>query len=240
MWACKVYLHSIRIVPAPSQNQRLTLLSRQFVFCGSLLGGGGGNRYIEEHVTEEKRKIAGGSGERHKLMSYWGYRFETICNISKPVSELQRVKTRKRASPDVSSSSLAHKALVTESRVDQRHKEPVTEDTRLPQGAFIEKPSDTGSATKQLAEEEKESDDEFEQVDQVDLNDPELLARLDGVVDTNLQYCTVARTKIGQNSIIMGAEVDCTSGKKHKLKIALVLHVSSAQTEHRSFVYFNF
>lgn len=163
-----------------------------------------GNRYIEEHVTEEKRKTAGGSGERHKLMSYWGYRFETICNISKPVSELQRVKMRKRASPDV-----------TESLVDQRHKESVTKDTRLPQGEIIEKPSDTGLATKPIHEEEKESDDEFEQVDQVDLNDPELRARLDGIVDTNLQYCTVARTKIGQNSIIMGAEVDCTSGKKH-------------------------
>ncbi|KAF8986655.1 Dom-3 Z [Haplosporangium bisporale] len=173
-----------------------------------------GSIYIEEHVTEEKRKIAGGSGERHKLMSYWGYRFETICNISKPVSELQRVKTRKRASPDVSSLSLARKALVTESLVSQRHKESVTEDTRLPQGASIEKSSDTGSATKPIAEEEKESDEEFEQVDQVDLNDPELLARLDGIVDTNLQYCTVARTKIGQNSIIMGAEVDCTSEPK--------------------------
>lgn len=203
-------------MPGSSQNQKanLTLPSNFFLWIAF---GEGGNRYIEEHVTEEKRKTAGGSGERHKLMSYWGYRFETICNISKPVSELQRVKTRKRASPDVSSSSsLARKALVTESLMDQRHKESVTEDTRLPQaGASIEKPSDIGSVTKSVAE-EKESDDEFEQVDQVDPNDPELLARLDGIVDTNLQYCTVARTKIGQNSIIMGAEVDCTSGKKHK------------------------
>ncbi|KAK3828930.1 MAG: RAI1 like PD-XK nuclease-domain-containing protein, partial [Benniella sp.] len=89
-----------------------------------------GTIYIEEHVSPEKRKDAGGSNERHKLMSYWGYRFETI---------------------------------------------------------FIE---------------------------EVDLNDPELTGRIDGVVDTNLQYCTVARTKLGRNSIIMGAEVDCISEPK--------------------------
>ncbi|KAK3846263.1 MAG: RAI1 like PD-XK nuclease-domain-containing protein [Linnemannia gamsii] len=97
-----------------------------------------GSIYIEEHVSAEKRENAAGHNDRHKLMSYWGYRFETICNISKPISELRRIgktNTRKRS-------------------------------------------------------------------------------RLDGIVDTNLQYCTVARTKIGSNSIIMGAEVDCTSEPK--------------------------
>ncbi|KAI8599463.1 rai1 protein, partial [Dissophora ornata] len=93
-----------------------------------------GSIYIEEHVSSEKRKNALGSNDRHKLLSYWGYRFETICTISKPVSELRR--------------------------------------------------------------------------------DPELTGRLDGTVNTNFQYCTVARTKLGQNSIIMGAEVDCTSEPK--------------------------
>ncbi|KAI7817367.1 RAI1 like PD-XK nuclease-domain-containing protein [Gamsiella multidivaricata] len=103
-----------------------------------------GSIYIEEHVSQEKRENAAGSNDRHKLMSYWGYRFETICNISKPISELRTIK-------------------------------------------------------------------------QIDPEDPELTGRLDGIVDTNLQYCTVARTRIGQNSVIMGAEVDCISEPKKAL-----------------------
>ncbi|KAG0077956.1 Dom-3 Z, partial [Podila epicladia] len=169
-----------------------------------------GSIYIEEHVTDEKRQSAGGSSERHKLMSYWGYRFETICNISKPVSELQRIKMRKRRVADMSSSTTS-KAQVTEA-LDQRKKAVEEEGARqLEAGVSVDRPN---AESVESVEEENTSDDEFEQMDQVDPNDPVLLARLDGIVDTNLQYCTVARTKIGQNSIIMGAEVDCTSEPK--------------------------
>ncbi|KAG0030926.1 hypothetical protein BGZ81_002066 [Podila clonocystis] len=163
-----------------------------------------GSIYIEEHVTDEKRQSAGGSSERHKLMSYWGYRFETVCNISKPVSELQRIKTRKRRAADLSSSTTS-KAQVIEA-FDQRRKAVEEESVKQQEtGSSVERPHTSSS-------EKPEPDYVFEQEDQVDPNDPELLARLDGIVDTNLQYCTVARTKIGQSSIIMGAEVDCTSG----------------------------
>ncbi|KAF9305462.1 hypothetical protein BGZ74_010128 [Mortierella antarctica] len=168
-----------------------------------------GSIYIEEHVTDEKRQSAGGSNERHKLMSYWGYRFETICNISKPVSELQRIKTRKRGATDVSSFTIS-KAQVTEA-LDQRRKAVEEESVRQQEAGVSVERLDIGSTE---PVEKKTSDDELERVDQVDPSDPELLARLDGIVDTNLQYCTVARTKIGQNSIIMGAEVDCTSEPK--------------------------
>ncbi|KAG0031541.1 decapping endonuclease targeting mRNA, partial [Podila clonocystis] len=165
-----------------------------------------GSIYIEEHVTDEKRQSAGGSSKRHKLMSYWGYRFETVCNISKPVSELQRIKTRKRRAADLSSSTTS-KAQVIEA-LDQRTKAVEEESVKQQEARpSVERP-DTSSLEK------PESDYVFEQEDQVDPNDPELLARLDGIVDTNLQYCTVARTKIGQSSIIMGAEVDCTSEPK--------------------------
>ncbi|KAF9318801.1 Dom-3 Z [Podila horticola] len=172
-----------------------------------------GSIYIEEHVTDEKRQSAGGSNERHKLMSYWGYRFETICNISKPVSELQRVKTRKRRAADVSASTTS-KAQVTDA-LDQMRKVAEEDDGPQEPGGSVERPN--SESTEPVEEGNTEPDDELEHVDQVDPNDPELLARLTGIVDTNLQYCTVARTKIGQNSIIMGAEVDCTSEPKKPL-----------------------
>ncbi|KAF9312464.1 Dom-3 Z, partial [Podila minutissima] len=142
-------------------------------------------------------------------MSYWGYRFETICNISKPVSELQRIKTRKRGAADVSSFTIS-KAQVTEA-VDQRRKAVEEESVGQQEAGVSVERLDIGSTE---PVEKETSDDGLERVDQVDPNDPELLARLDGIVDTNLQYCTVARIKIGQNSIIMGAEVDCTSEPK--------------------------
>ncbi|CAG8584250.1 6308_t:CDS:2 [Funneliformis mosseae] len=40
-------------------------------------------------------------------------------------------------------------------------------------------------------------------------NDPELLARKNAVVNTNIQYCSVAKTTLGTKKLIMGAEVDC-------------------------------
>ncbi|KAF9429777.1 hypothetical protein BGZ94_009545 [Podila epigama] len=144
-----------------------------------------GSIYIEEHVSEEKRKNAGGSNDRHKLMSYWGYRFETICCIDKPVSELRRLDLGKLETGVQESSG---------GEGDATSEEPTV--PSLPQ---------------QQTNNMQVSDG---QTDQIDPNDPELLARLDNIVDTNLQYCTVARTKIGNNSIIMGAEIDCTSEPK--------------------------
>ena len=153
-------------------------------------------------------------------MSYWGYRFETICNISKPVSELRRIKTntKKRGASPLSLTCSVPQSKGA--RLDQQ------QEGRQPEGDVVGPPSDTqgrvedqtrGSDGKYDVEEkiEEEEVDELTTwtTDQIDLEDPELTGRLDGIVDTNLQYCTVARTKIGKNSIIMGAEVDCTSGE---------------------------
>ncbi|KAJ3166147.1 Dom-3 Z [Geranomyces variabilis] len=40
-------------------------------------------------------------------------------------------------------------------------------------------------------------------------SDPRLAERDSGTVNTNVQFCSVFKTKIGVNSIVMGAEVDC-------------------------------
>ncbi|KAJ3102470.1 Dom-3 Z [Phlyctochytrium planicorne] len=47
--------------------------------------------------------------------------------------------------------------------------------------------------------------------DEVDgSGDPELKERLEnGIVNTNIQFCSVFKTKLGNNEIVMGAEVDC-------------------------------
>ncbi|KAG0333256.1 Dom-3 Z [Podila humilis] len=165
-----------------------------------------GSIYLEEHVTDERRQSAGGTSERHKLMSYWGYRFETICNISKPVSELKRLRSRKRRA-------------VSEAVSVAGTSKPGFELSSFSGNGDGD--DDDGTDTKDSSNHKDDNNnnnsnnsEEYEETDQVDMNDPELLARLDGIVDTNLQYCTVARTKIGQNSIIMGAEVDCTSEPK--------------------------
>ncbi|KAF9346061.1 hypothetical protein BGX26_002451 [Mortierella sp. AD094] len=231
-----------------------------------------GTIYIEEHVTPEKRNAALGTSERHKLMSYWGYRFETICNISKPVSGLRRTKVRKRVpgtaaaaegpgaetgsgkkklggsdlhSPDnnsETSSKLPPSERTTESqREDSR--QPPNKRARLSEhdspnaSGNSENDESTNTGAPPLSESSSSSNNvnsnntsngsgdggnddkggeelEEEYIEQIDLQDPELTGRLDGIVDTNLQYCTVARTKIGRNSIIMGAEVDCISEPK--------------------------
>ncbi|GJJ73685.1 RAT1-interacting protein [Entomortierella parvispora] len=150
-----------------------------------------GTIYIEEHVSDEKRNEATSSDERHKLMSYWGYRFETICNISKPVSELRRIKTNKRTLPQQQEDETIAKAP----KLDKDATHPGENSTTEDQNQNLE-----------------DAEDEF--TEQIDLDDPELVGRLDGIVNTNFQYCTVARTRIGRNSIIMGAEVDCISEPK--------------------------
>lgn len=88
--------------------------------------------FIEEQTTNEKRKYESEASDREKLMSFWGYKFESLCSVKNPPSEV----------------------------VDQDLKE-----------------------------------------------------RLTAVVNTNAIYCTVVKSKLGKNSIIMGAEIDCCQGK---------------------------
>ncbi|KAJ3208116.1 decapping endonuclease targeting mRNA [Dinochytrium kinnereticum] len=88
--------------------------------------------YIMEHETEERKRQSFGNTDRDKLMTYWGYRFESLSTISKPPCEIYGP------------------------------------------------------------------------------NDEELVERRDrGIVNTNIQFCSVFRTKLGDNEIVMGAEVDC-------------------------------
>ncbi|KAF9135909.1 hypothetical protein BGW39_010724 [Mortierella sp. 14UC] len=173
-----------------------------------------GSIYIEEHVSAEKRENAAGHNDRHKLMSYWGYRFETICNISKPVSELRRVRkaTLKRGAPTQLSSGQVGSDS-PQSKISKLEAAEVN-DSSDSQKRVEDLDTDSSNAAVQEEDEEEDIDDLTTMTDQIDPEDPELTGRLDGIVDTNLQYCTVARTKIGNNSIIMGAEVDCTSEPK--------------------------
>ncbi|TPX63726.1 hypothetical protein SpCBS45565_g06387 [Spizellomyces sp. 'palustris'] len=87
--------------------------------------------YIEEHESDEKRQHAFGASERDKLMSYWGYKFESLSTIDKLPSTL--------TGPD----------------------------------------------------------------------DEALRRRKEECVNTNVQYCSVVRTRLGSNVLVMGAEVDC-------------------------------
>ncbi|KAI8992593.1 RAI1 like PD-XK nuclease-domain-containing protein [Pilobolus umbonatus] len=94
-----------------------------------------GSIYIEEQVTEYKKNMEGKADERQRLMSYWGYRFETLCTVKKPPSEIRK-------------------------------------------------------------------------------DDIELRNRETESANTNQQYCVVVKTRLGQSSIIMGAEVDCCLDEK--------------------------
>ncbi|KAI8323844.1 RAI1-domain-containing protein [Martensiomyces pterosporus] len=96
----------------------------------------GNTIYIEDNVTPEA--IAGrmSSSEKHQMLMYSGYKFETLCVIDKPPSQLD------------------------------------------------------GSS------------------------DPALASRLDTIVDTHSEYCSVFRTRLGSHSIISGAEVDCIDREK--------------------------
>lgn len=98
-----------------------------------------GTIYIEEQVTEQNKARENQASDKQKLMSYWGYRFETLSTISKPPRQ------------------------VTDSK-----------------------------------------------------NDPHLKKRLTESANTNIQYCIVVKTKLGNNSILMGAEVDCCRGTQKK------------------------
>ena len=39
-----------------------------------------------------------------------------------------------------------------------------------------------------------------------------------GDVNTNVQWCSVVKTKLGNTRIIIGGEVDCVRGKEHRKK----------------------
>ncbi|KAI8968584.1 RAI1 like PD-XK nuclease-domain-containing protein [Mycotypha africana] len=98
-------------------------------------------RYNDKIFIEEqslKDKDVDSESERQKLMSYWGYRFETICTVSKAPHEINS------------------------------HPE----------------------------------------------NRKELVDRLNQSANTNVQYCVVVKTKLGDSTIIMGAEVDCCRDTK--------------------------
>ncbi|CAG8447267.1 11407_t:CDS:2 [Ambispora gerdemannii] len=45
-------------------------------------------------------------------------------------------------------------------------------------------------------------------------DDPDLVNRKLGLVNTNIQYCSVAKATLGRNRLIMGAEVDCSDDVK--------------------------
>ncbi|KAI9308347.1 RAI1 like PD-XK nuclease-domain-containing protein [Cunninghamella echinulata] len=47
-------------------------------------------------------------------------------------------------------------------------------------------------------------------------DDQEIQDRVHETANTNVQYCVVVKTSLGNNSIIMGAEVDCTKDEKIK------------------------
>lgn len=49
--------------------------------------------------------------------------------------------------------------------------------------------------------------------DMTEADKEEIESRKSESANTNEQYCTVFKTKLGDNTLIMGAEVDCTSGK---------------------------
>lgn len=80
---------------------------------------------MEEQATEQKLRQEQTMSERQKLMSYWGYSFESMCTATEP-----------QGTPDP-----------------------------------------------------------------------------DDVPNTNVQYCVAVKTRLGRNTIAMGAEVDCIEGK---------------------------
>ncbi|CAO3621899.1 unnamed protein product [Cunninghamella blakesleeana] len=100
--------------------------------------------FIEEQTTEQKKDQEANASVRQQLMSYWGYKFETLSTLSKS---------------------------------------PTSTTTRNEEGDELEK---------------------------------ELKNRIHDSANTNVQYCVVVKTCLGNNSLIMGAEVDCTKDEKLK------------------------
>ncbi|KAF9108792.1 hypothetical protein BGX27_008235 [Mortierella sp. AM989] len=194
-----------------------------------------GTIYIEESVTLEKRKLSHGTNDRLKLMSYWGYRFETICNISKPVSELRRTKIRKRVSKSIQDSDRLGNANSSTLLLSEHHQQEGSQPSHKRSRLELELSATTEVSSRSSGSNDgggdNDNDDEGEEYsEEIDLQDPELIGRLEGTVDTNLQYCTIARTKIGRNSIIMGAEVDCISEPKRPAPFNPLSHYIELKT----------
>ncbi|KAG0239220.1 Histone H2A.Z [Actinomortierella wolfii] len=177
-----------------------------------------GSIYLNEHVTPEKRAKALGENERHKLMSYWGYRFETICTISKPASELRRIKRVKRRQVQTlvndgeeggSSSSGGEDVIRGIKKMKSKDHSLQHLKDQLDHNDSDHSTSTTSSSHDTYSEFRVEHETE-----EIDPQDPELVERREGIVNTNIQYCTVARTRLGEHSIILGAEVDCTQHRK--------------------------
>ncbi|RCH99426.1 Protein rai1, partial [Rhizopus stolonifer] len=57
--------------------------------------------YIEEQVTEEKKRQESQATDRQKRMSYWGYRFETLCTVPKPPHLVLKSDLEKRMTETV-------------------------------------------------------------------------------------------------------------------------------------------
>ncbi|KAI9142189.1 RAI1 like PD-XK nuclease-domain-containing protein, partial [Paraphysoderma sedebokerense] len=98
-----------------------------------------GTIYIEEYLTPKRIAQNSQQSPRQKLMSYWGYKFESLSTLP----------------------------------------------TNIP-------PS-------QLSPEQMKT---------------YLAERKSSVVNTNIQYCSVVKTKLGKHGIIVGAEVDCVEESK--------------------------
>ncbi|KAF9581824.1 Dom-3 Z [Lunasporangiospora selenospora] len=219
-----------------------------------------GTIYIEENFKEEKVSKSHGDTERSKLMSYWGYRFETISCLSKPVSALrQRSKSesdRKRWKGDVVDQRTKDETNTNEdARVDEDGKDSVLagpmlssegeilgnssvpdEINRLKRPLESDGPTAADSGSDFGAKAVNSTGDNDTEIDP---EDPELIERLDGIVNTNIQYCTVVKTKIGRHSIVMGAEVDCiTEPKKpgvNPVKNYVELKTTKLNTRQRSY-----
>ena len=46
-----------------------------------------------------------------------------------------------------------------------------------------------------------------------------------GDVDTNIQWCSVVKTKLGNTRLVIGGEVDCVRGASELLMLPLEFHV---------------
>ncbi|KAF9164136.1 hypothetical protein DFQ26_001782 [Actinomortierella ambigua] len=258
-----------------------------------------GSIYLNEYVPPEKRAKNLGETDRHKLMSYWGYRFETLCTLSKPSSELQQ--QQHHAPQRVAKRRISASEDPTPDEQEQGQEEQEEKEKLQGQGhgqGQSDYPSGSDGAEKKKKEDDEEEEEE-ESVRQgwkklkldsaapspssssvnsedrldtghhaalltaddddngrkaklkeaeamMEMQDPELVDRLEGVVNTNVQYCTVARTRLGEHSIILGAEVDCTLQRKRpapanplddyvELKTSRVIGSEREQTSYEKF-----
>ncbi|KAF9972695.1 Dom-3 Z [Actinomortierella ambigua] len=220
-----------------------------------------GSIYLNEYVAPEKRAKNLGETERHKLMSYWGYRFETLCTFSRPSSELhsqpQQTTKRRLSGRDLTQEEMlggyrpgsdsAEKETEKEKEKEKEVEDGVSQGykkLKISSGAHASSGDDGESSNAtptvdRLAEHVTKKAAKEAQV-------TELMERLEDIVNTNVQYCTVARTRLGEHSIILGAEVDCTLHRKRpppanplddyvELKTSRVIGTEREQTSYEKF-----